>query len=229
MIEKEVWVLIPAYNVEMHIANLLQQLFEWIPKDNILVVNDGSTDRTGQVVREMSVNLISHSVNLGKGAALKSGFKYLERKSCEWIVTLDGDLQHSPENIPIFLNAAKEGDCDVVIGHRNRSGGDMPWDRRFSNFTTSGMLSLITGQSIPDSQCGFRLISSGFIKGLELPGQRYEFETECLLEWISRNARIGWVPISTTYNDAPSSIRRFYDTLRFVRAVVRYILLNRRK
>ncbi len=224
-----VWLLIPAYNVAPMFGQLIDGALKYLPADRILVVDDGSTDQTGEIAHERGVMVISHESNQGKGAALRSGFDHLCRQNADWIITMDGDLQHAPALIPAFIEAAAGGEYDVVIGCRQWDTGGMPWDRRFSNRSTSLILSLVTGLRIRDSQCGFRLIRRKLLDGLKLRGRRFEFETECLLRLARRGARLGWVGIPTMYDGAPSSINRFTDTIRFVKVVLRHLISGRER
>ena len=178
-----------------------------------------------EIASSKDVKIILHPFNRGKGSALKTGFRYFLEQKSKWILTIDADLQHDPKKIPTFFKHAAEDYFDVVIGSRLQNSKAMPLDRRFSNFISSFIISLVTKQRILDSQCGYRLMRREMIIDLDrLPGERYEFETECLLEWSRRGAKFGWISIPTQYDGAPSSIRRFRDILYFTRAVIRYVL-----
>ncbi len=215
--------IIPGYNLEPYLSTLLDQVSEYFQSDHITVIDDGSTDRTATIAQSKGVNVIVHPTNLGKGVALKSGFESFLQGDGKWAMTIDGDLQHSPTHIPEFIRLANEGLCDVIIGTRLSKLENMPWDRRFSNLTTSKILSLITRCKILDSQCGFRLIRRNMVEELgRLTGKRFEFETECILEWAKRKARFGWVPIATKYEGSSSSIHRLKDTLLFLKVIAQH-------
>ena len=224
IVRENIRLLIPAYNVENYLDELICEVSKYLPVKNILVVDDGSNDRTAEIARNQDVDLIVHEKNLGKGAALLSGFDYLIERGSEWVITMDGDLQHDPASLPEFIERAVKGNYDLVIGERKRNAGGMPWDRRFSNFTTSLLLSLASGQRIRDSQCGYRLIRCNILKDIEIYSSGYEFETECLLKLSKAGARIGWIEIPTRYRGAASSINRFRDTLRFLKVYLRFII-----
>ncbi len=217
------WIVIPAYNVARHLGTLIMQLREAVPVDRMIVVNDGSSDDTGKVAEESGVRVVTFEKNRGKGLALRTGFQYARSMEARWIMTIDGDLQHDPRHIPEFIQMASRGSFDLIIGARRRGESDMPWDRRFSNWSTSLLLRLITGRRIEDAQCGFRLFRAALLDGVSLRCRRYDFETEYLLSMIRKGARIGWVPISTLYKGGSSSIRRLPDTMRFLRVVGRYL------
>ncbi len=225
--QPNVWLLIPAYNVEPYISKLLEQAVLYIPARMIVVIDDGSHDRTAEIAESKGVNLLSHSYNRGKGAALQTGFDYLLEQDAEWVITIDGDLQHDPSMLPDFIKQAEQGDYDIVIGTRRRDMGGMPWDRRFSNWGTSLLLSIITGQKIRDSQSGYRLIRCSLLKGLKFDCTGYDFETEFLLKLSRAGARIGIVNIPTLYKGAPSSINSFIDTLKFFRVIIRFFFYRK--
>ncbi len=221
------YLIIPAFNLESYLEELLDKVSYNFTPSNIIVVDDGSTDKTASIARSHGVNLIVHPANYGKGAALKSGFKFFLETDGKWVMTIDGDMQHSPDSIPEFIKATETGKHDVIIGTRLSKLDDMPFDRRFSNLTTSKVLSLITRNNIHDSQCGFRLISRTMVEGLtELPGNRFEFETECILEWTMRDAQFGWINVPTHYHGSSSSINRVHDTLLFCKVTTRHLLRN---
>jgi len=221
-INKDIWLLIPAYNVGIHLDSLLTQALEYVSASRILVVNDGSSDDTAEIANSKGVPLVTNYSNLGKGVALRKGFQYVFEQSGDWIITMDGDLQHNPDDLPAFIKAAKSGEWDIVIGNRTNRAG-MPPDRQFSNWATSSILSLVTRVKIKDSQCGYRLLRASKLKRLELYANDYDFETEYLLKMLRIGGKIGWVPIETIYQDETSSIHRFRDTFRFIKIVLAHI------
>jgi len=221
--QPNVWLVIPAYNVDKYIGRLLEQILNYMTKDRVVVVDDGSSDATAEAAQAYDIILIRHPCNLGKGAALRSGFGYLLEQGADWVIAMDADLQHDPTKLPDFLESAAQGDRDIVIGSRWRSGG-MPWDRRFSNWSTSLLLSLLTGRKIPDSQCGYRLIRCNLLRGVEFYTTGYETETELLLKLCRMGAVVGSIDIPTVYQGESSSIKRFSDTMDFLKVVVKHLL-----
>lgn len=223
----DIYLLIPAYNVAQYLPELLNKALDYVPSERILVVDDGSSDNTAEIAREKGVNVLSHRLNLGKGAALRDGFDYLRKENAEWVVVLDGDMQHDPSMLPEFIDHARQNTNDIVIGVRRRNRGGMPWDRRFSNWSSSMLLSIITGRKIKDSQCGYRLIRLKMLDGINLRSNGYEFETELLLKLSRSGARFGWIEIPTKYEGSPSSINRFSDTVRFLKVVLGFVFLRK--
>jgi glycosyltransferase involved in cell wall biosynthesis len=225
---KKVGIIIPAFNPDIsqltelveRIKNVCQQL-----KYQLIIVDDGSQNwKDIEGLKDNNVYLLKHSQNLGKGAALKTGFDYLlADNSVEIVITLDADLQHPPEKIPEFLTAFFENDWDIIVGYRRRDLKIMPFHRIISNTLTSLTISLLSGQMIRDSQCGFRLIDSRVIKRLKLTENRFHLESELLLRASFFKYKIGFVPIPTIYTDQKSSINNIADTLNFIFLLLRII------
>jgi len=225
-INQDIWLLIPAFNVGRHIEVLLKQVFEYVAADRIIVVDDGSTDETANLAEANGVAVISNSRNMGKGIALHKGFEYIFEHGGDWIITIDGDLQHNPDDLPAFISCALSGSSDIVIGDRTNRAG-MPLDRRLSNWLSSLTLSLVTGVKIKDGQCGYRLLRTSKLKRLELYASYYDFETEYLLKMLSMGAKLEWVQIETIYQKEESSIRRFSDTVRFIKMIISHMFRAR--
>jgi len=219
-------ILIPAYNAAGTLGQLIEKIVKLKPApQDILVVNDGSADNTSKIARNAQVNVIDHNSNHGKGKALRSGFKhYIGQNYQGFILCLDADLQHPPEYIKDFLDYAQKTDFRFIIGTREKKIGQMPWHRILSNRITSLIISLITGQKIYDSQCGFRLIDIEVIKNLELSEDGFQLESEMILKAAKQGIKIGFVPIPVVYNQAGSHIGNVADTLKFVWLVVRYLV-----
>ena len=223
-------VLIPAYNAGRTLNRLLDQLAGIHPAaQEIVVVNDGSADHTAQICTERGVTLINLEQNCGKGYALRRGFEYYRTKeNTGFIVCLDADLQHPPELIPDFITYASETDCRFVIGNRSKKIGEMPFHRILSNRITSFIISMITGQKIYDSQCGFRLIDINTIKNLDLTEDGFQQESEMILKAAQQGVDINFIPIPAIYNDTGSHIGNVRDTFKFVLMVLKFIF-NRDK
>ncbi len=222
------WILIPVYNEEKHLREVINKLNQYISLEKILVVDDGSADNTCSIAQSCKVTLIRHDVNMGKGAALKTGFQWLSTRNAEWVITIDGDMQHDPDMTKKFIDEAVRTNADMVVGRRIRTA-DMPWDRQFSNWCTSFILTLVTSQKIFDSQSGYRAIRLASLMDIDLHTDRFEVETEMLLEFARNNFKINWIDIPTTYGGETSSIDKVTDTLRFVKIILRYIIKGRRK
>jgi hypothetical protein len=114
----------------------------------------------------------------------------------------------------------------LIVGSRISDLSSMPLDRRFSNQTTSLIISLFTGKRVRDSQSGYRLIKTDVLRKINLTSNKYETESELLVKALKRNFKIAYVPIKTIYNDQPSHIHRFVDTVRFIRIVLLSLIVN---
>jgi glycosyltransferase involved in cell wall biosynthesis len=216
----DIGVVIPAYNVEQRIKPLIQQIEDFgFKKENIIIVDDGSTDGTAEHVERSGVTPVRHAENRGKGAALKTGFSIARSRNLRGVVTLDADGQHLVIEIARFLE--KEATYDMIIGYR-RTTKRMPVLRKLTNRTTSLIISLLSRQYVPDVQCGFRYINLKVFDCVVLRTDNYQTESEMIVKSIRYKFRIGSVPVSTVYKDEESHIRPFIDTLRFVAMAVRF-------
>ncbi len=209
-------VVIPAYNEERHIAILLKSLSA-ITKD-IVVVDDGSEDATYQIVKGTGIHVI-HQNHQGKGAALKTGFGYAIEKNYEWVITMDGDGQHDPQDVHKFAEAISKGDVDMIIGSRMDNIASMPIDRRITNRYLSSLISRLIDNRIADTQCGFRAINSKALKNTVLETSYYDTESELIIKAGRAGYKIKSIPIKTIYNDSQSHINKFLDTIRFIKLV----------
>jgi len=214
-------VIIPCKNLESHVANVVGAVRDLDLDLDVLVVNDGSTDATTEVARAAGAFVVEHPENLGKGAALGTGFRYAVEKGYDAVITMDGDEQHDPASIPQFLSALGEGGHDVVVGSRMDAVRDMPPLRIWTNRTTSRIVSWLAGRKIPDSQSGYRALRTEVVDDMSLVTSRYDTESEILIRAGRRGFTIGDIPIESIYTDGISHINPFIDTLRFVRLVWR--------
>lgn len=215
-------ILIPAFNSEKTLEELLSRVSKILPlKEKILVVDDGSKDKTLEIAKSFGVKVLAHNRNLGKGEALKNGFSWAIRNGFDFVLTLDSDLQHLPERIPNFLKAQKEMNSSLVIGSRMNDLKSMPIHRRASNTITSFLLSIRIGQKIEDSQSGFRLYSTQMLKEIKLETSRFELESEILIKAGINGFKISFVEIPTFYVDEKSEIRAFRDISNFVKIYLR--------
>lgn len=209
-----VMALIPAYNEERKVADVVAQCLPLV--DYVVVVDDGSVDGTARKARQAGAVLLSQPRNMGKGAALERGFRWAQECGVEYIITLDGDGQHPPKHIPQFVAQLERG-YHVVLGNRMADLSGMPLERRFSNLTTSLVISLIAGQYIPDSQNGYRGIATRVVNGMTFTKRGFELEAELLFKASRLGYRIGNTPIETVYTgEEQSKINVVMDTARFL-------------
>ncbi len=188
------------------------------------MIDDGCSDNSMQMAKDFQVQIIKHPHNLGKGAALRSGFKQAISDKLDAVITIDGDGQHDPKYIPDIIRIFNKTRADIILGKRSFRPGDMPLDRIFSNIVSSLLISEACGQWIPDSQCGFRLISTQVLKQIPLRTNHYETETEILIKAVRKKFKITSCPIKITYDTSTSHIHRFRDTMRFIKILIKLML-----
>ncbi len=215
----EICILIPGYNEEKTIGQVVSKARKVI--SDVIVIDDGSTDNTYQIAKDAGAIVIRHEVNKGKGAALKTGFRYALEHNYQAVITMDSDGQHDVDDIPNFLNALHEKKADIVIGSRMKNISTMPAIRKFTNKLTSYVSSLLMHQKVDDSQSGFRLINSDVLRSITLETDRYDTESEILIKASRAGFRIKSVPIKTIYGQERSKINPLIDTYRFIRLVFR--------
>jgi glycosyltransferase involved in cell wall biosynthesis len=212
---------IPAYQEEKHVGEVAKRARTQL--DHVLVVDDGSTDATAQRAQSAGVNVVVHPQNRGKGESIKTGLRYWFDRGSEYVVILDADGQHLPEEISRFVDAAASLlDAKIIIGSRMDDTRTMPLLRRIVNRYMSEKISRICGQRIPDTQCGFRMLHRDIIPEVLGGTSRFEYETEMLIIASRKGHRVASVPITTVYSDEISSINPVRDTLRFFKLMRRY-------
>jgi glycosyltransferase involved in cell wall biosynthesis len=211
---------IPAYNEAKHLADVVRRTRQEL--DHVLVVDDGSTDDTAAQARTAGAEVLVHSENRGKGESIKAGLRYWMERGFSWVVILDADGQHLPEEIERMLDQAGADGADLLIGNRMNDVGSMPLVRRVVNRYMSNKISRVCGQQIPDTQCGFRMLHRDLIPSVLVGTNRFDYETEMLILASRKGFRIASVPITTVYSDEVSSIHPVRDTLRFFKLMKRY-------
>jgi glycosyltransferase involved in cell wall biosynthesis len=211
---------IPAYNEAKAIGRVVEGARKVV--DKVIVVDDGSIDKTAETARAAGAEVVVLKKNMGKARALKRGLK--DCRGYDAIILLDGDLQHLPEEIPLLLEGLSNGG-DLCLGNRFFSSYDsMPRMSVLSNRAASFLLSFLTGQKITDPQSGFRAIRGDKLDILELRAERYAIEHVMLLEAARKKFNIKEVPISCVYGDEKSDINPFKDTLKVIYHVLRFLL-----
>jgi glycosyltransferase involved in cell wall biosynthesis len=211
---------VPAFLEEKHVGDVVRRTLKQLV--NVVVVDDGSTDATAAEARKAGADVIVHEQNRGKGESIKSGFRYWLDHGATYVIVLDGDGQHLPEEIPHFLEAAIASRAKLLVGTRMNNVAEMPLVRRAVNRYMSRTISNVCRQEIPDTQCGFRMVHRDIIPDLLGGTERFDYETEMLIVASRAGCEIASVPISTVYSDEVSSIHPVRDTLRFFKLMRRY-------
>ena len=204
---------IPCFNEAGTIAPLVTAVRQHLPL--VLVVDDGSTDGTPALASGAGAMLAGHYRNLGKGASLRTGLSLALKQGFEWALTLDGDGQHAPGDLPSLLQCAGRTGASLVIGSRMHDARAIPWLRRQVNWWMSRKLSHLAGRSLPDTQCGLRLIHLATWAALPLQTERFEVESETLMAFLAAGQRVEFVPIRVIRSGRRSRIRPVADTLRW--------------
>jgi len=214
-------ILVPTYNNAGTLKNVLERCLEQgLP---VMVVDDGSTDDTGRILKEMPGEagyVITHPVNKGKGKALKTGFQEALKLGYSYVVTIDSDGQHFPEDIPALL--AQKGEKTLVVGSRSQMGADggSSFANRFSNF----WFRLFTGVNLPDTQTGYRLYPLKKLPSLTILSSRYEAELTLLVFSAWKGLELKPVAVRVAYpEDRVSHFRPGADFFRI--SVLNTVLL----
>lgn len=213
---QDVLVLVPAYNETRTIGGLARRVAA--KGYRLLVVDDGSKDDTADRARQAGAQVLRLERNRGKGGALREGMKRFLDTRQRALVLMDADGQHDPEDLDVILAAANRTGADAVVGNRMDDASSMPPVRRWTNRLLSAVISLLAGQRVPDSQCGFRLIRRPIVERWRLRTERFELDSEMILEAARLGGCIASVPVRCLYGAGQkSNIRPLHDTLRFLR------------
>jgi glycosyltransferase involved in cell wall biosynthesis len=220
----KVCALIAAFNEEQHVAEAVGGALRHV--GCVLVVDDGSSDRTKARAEAAGARVVRHETNRGKGCAIRTGLEILLREDHTHVLFMDADLQHDPEDLPRLLAMGRSGSGDFVLGERRFQKEAMPAARFYSNVVGSRILSYFIRTPVLDSQSGFRLIRSDLLRRLALTGTGYEIETEMLIKLARGGARLDRVTVGLRYQGAQSKIRPFRDTFRTCMLALRYRYLE---
>jgi len=207
--------LIPAYNADRFVGDVIRRAQVHLP---VIVVNDGSTDRTLAEATATGATVIDQQPNQGKGAALKRGFRAASDQGVAAVIPLDADGQHDPAEIPLFVTRFRATGADLIIGERDFS--KMPLVRRVSNTIGRLAFSWAMGRRIRDNQSGYRLLSRRLMEAVLGSAERgYEFEMDMIVIAVKRGWRIEGVPIRTIYGEEKSNIKPLDHVVHFFRMV----------
>ncbi|MBI2655238.1 glycosyltransferase family 2 protein [Candidatus Woesearchaeota archaeon] len=196
MKKSNLWAVIPARNEEKNILRVVKNAGRYA--DNVVMIDDGSTDKTGLLGEKAGAIVLRHIVNLGKGAALKTGCDFAVRNGAKFIVVLDSDAQHNPEDIPRFAEKLKK--YDIVFSYR-KLGAKMPLVLRFGNLFISKVVNIIYGIDLKDTQCGFRAFSREAYKKIRWNASDYSMESEMIARAGRQRLKYVQIPIRTIYSD----------------------------
>jgi glycosyltransferase involved in cell wall biosynthesis len=221
----KIGVIIPAHNESQAIASVVSGVKARGLEP--IVIDDGSQDNTGAIARDNGAVVLVNNPKQGKGMSLQRGFAFALEHGFDGVVTMDGDGQHSPDDLDKFLTAIKEHPQDVITGTRMHNAQGMPLIRLLTNRFMSAIISGICRQGIPDTQCGYRYISWAVLKDIRLTSRDFEIETEVLIKAGKRGYKIFSVPVQTIYRNEKSKINPFKDTIKFFIYLIRESLNSR--
>jgi glycosyltransferase involved in cell wall biosynthesis len=208
-------VVIPCLNEAGTIASIVGQCRRHLP--TVIVVDDGSSDDTSRQANQAGAQVLRHDRPQGKGVALELGWGAALQAGFTWAMTLDGDGQHAPEDIPSFLARASATEARLIIGNRMGHASRMPLVRRWVNRWVSRQLSGAAGQEFPDALCGFRLVHLPAWSRLLLQTKNFEVESELLMAFHDAGHGIDFVPVQLIYHTERSKIHPVRDTVRWFR------------
>lgn len=191
-------VCIPVYNEENSIGNVIKESLVYA--DLVIVCDDGSSDNTAKMAEISGAHVIKHNKNQGKGAALKSLFKHVSSINTDIVVTIDGDGQFLPKEIPKLINPIKNNQADIVIGYRFDSKSEMPSYRKFGNKVLDHVTNLASELPFRDTQSGFRAYSKHVIETIQFSSTGFAADSEILIDASRKKFRILEEKVSVLYN-----------------------------
>lgn len=213
-----VCVVIPVFDNSGTIRDVVERTLRYC--DNVIVVDDGSVDGSAERLEGLDVVLIRHTRNMGKGKALKTGFKAARELGFDKAITLDSDGQHFPEDIPVFLEIIENHPDAMLIGSRNLRMENMPGGNTFANRFSNFWFKVQTGVCLPDTQSGFRLYQLDKLGSLWYLTSRYEAELEMLVAQCWKRVEMIPVKIDVYYPPAGERVTHFRPFRDFFRISV---------
>lgn len=209
-------VLIPTYNNSSSLQKIVEEVLHYT--QNLIVVNDGSTDDTANILKAFSeIKTFAYPNNKGKGYALRYGFKQALLLGYEYAISIDSDGQHLPSDLPKFLTAIEQYPQAIIIGSRNMKQENIPGKSSFGNKFSNFWIKLETGYELSDTQSGFRLYPIKKIQNIRFFTRKFEFEVEVLTRSAWKNILLVCIPIQVYYppeNERVSHFRPFKDFTR---------------
>jgi dolichol-phosphate mannosyltransferase len=198
---------IPVYNEQSYVTGVLAEVRRYA--DDILVIDDGSTDQTPMLLAQQPVEVIRHAENRGYGRSMQDMIRWAKFDGFDWLITMDCDEQHEPASIPDFMQAIRRDDADVISGSRylvTHNGNDAPpGDRRLINRTITGELNARLGLKLTDGFCGFKAYRVDACAELDLDVDGYEFPMQFWVQAVASGLRVRELPVRLIYKDPTRS------------------------
>lgn len=204
---------IPIYNEQRYIPRVLAHVLEYA--DDVLVIDDGSTDNTPSLLSKFPVEVIRHAVNRGYGRSLRDAFTFAACNDFDWVITMDCDEQHEPQAIPSFMAAAQENTADIISGSRYLATMDSetapPEDRRRINLQITREINERLGTNLTDAFCGFKAHRVCAMSRLSLTEDGYAFPMQLWVQAVAQGFRISEIPVKLIYKDLSRSFGGHLD------------------
>lgn len=210
-------VVMPTYNNDGTLRDVVERVLRFCT--DVIVVNDGCTDTSDEILASFGdkITVVDYGKNRGKGYALKKGFEKAKELGYDFVITLDSDGQHYPEDIPLFINALEQHPNALIVGSRNFNEENMPGKNTFANKFSNFWFKIQTWVKLPDTQTGYRLYPLKNLPNLCLLTSRYEAELELLVGAAWRGVDLIPIKINVYYPKAEERVthfRPFWDFLR---------------
>lgn len=207
-IANKVCVVIPTYNNAGSLKKVIDSVLEYT--DQVIIVNDGSTDDTSNVLQAYSsLKIVSYAQNVGKGWALRTGFESAIEAGYHYAITIDSDGQHFASDLPLFIEKLEAGGPSLLIGARNMDQSGVPTKSNFGNKFSNFWYWVETGKDMPDTQSGFRLYPLLPMKGINWKTKKYEFEIEVIVRLAWKGVKVESIPVSVYYAPKEKRISHF--------------------
>jgi glycosyltransferase involved in cell wall biosynthesis len=222
------WVvaLVPAFNEAGTIRDVVEGVQPHVRE--VIVVDDGSSDGTAALAQAAGATVLRHNRVRGKGRAVRTGLDHvLSRTEAQYVLILDGDMQHLPAEAPRLIATAIGGNADLVVGVRRFERDTMPASRYHATVLGSRALSSFVGAALEETQGGYRLTRIDIVRKMHLRATGYDNETEMLIKVGRLGGRIVQVPVSAVYGNARSKLRPVRDTTRTCFRAVYYRYIER--
>ena len=233
---KKYLIFIPVFNEAESIKDIINKVRETCPNSDILIIDDGSTDKTPQLLEnENDLHIIKHSENEGYGKTLIDGFNFSIARGYEYVITIDSDKQHQPEEIRNFTDIIEREDWDIISGSRylkyNKDTlAEAPEDRRKVNQRITQKINKLTGYNLTDSFCGFKLYKVSSLKKLDLKEHGYGMPLELWIQAWKQDFNITEVPVALIYldkeTDQTSSYRNVFRRYRYYLKIIEKEIKN---
>jgi len=219
--------ILPAFNEEVSIGSMVLHAKQHV--DHVIVIDDGSIDRTSEVAQLAGAEVIRHPRNLGKGRALMTGFEHVRKNGCKVVITMDTDGQHDPDDIPKLVSPILDGEADIVNGSRYMKGTDKntPFYRRIGQNVLDKATNLNAGLQITDTQSGFRAFARHTLPAFRFRSNGLAIESEMLMDAANAGFRIKEVDIGVRYDVDCSSENPIKHGLKVLANVIHDMELNK--